>query len=293
MDKSAILGTLILFYAGAAGASDKDCKFTQIKADAKGDERVFSRCRSDDDCEVFASFTKKEVASYVDLVDKKNRTFTLVGLLATSMGGGVALQTTKAGGVVVTFAKQALQTFKAPLGQSGPPAAGLLKGIIAKEYGAKTAEVFSRSTYVTMGTGIGSLTVPNVRDKVSDLVTFVLNPVKEEYNPHLTGGSGPLAAACQDEEVAELLSLKKRIELHEDFERREAACNAISGPQATLCREEFERYKRVLRRQPSEDRIREILNGPSPTPAAPKAPIVPPARPPGQDPSELVGDALR
>lgn len=269
-----------------------ECRFPILKSEPKGEERVFSRCRSENDCEVFASFKKSDVDSYKDLIAQKNRLFTTTFLMSyfTGLGASVNLPRVAAGGgrILVKFPVEALKNlFKRDLSKS-PPLAGLLKEHIAREFGPKASSEFVRATYVGV-TGTPALSAPGVRDGV----TFILNPAHEDLNPHLVrGGSRSIhGEICQDDTVKEIEDIKKRAESHADLMARQAACDALPpGGEVASCREDLERYRRDQRLAPSRERIDRILGRTPPSPNLKPKEEQPKIRVPAAPPPVVISD---
>ncbi len=281
------------------------CKFPQIKVESKGEERIFTRCRSADDCETFAAFSKKDVGSYMRLIDQKDNLIDTAFTIATLPIGGVALTSTKIGRVLIQYTNQSVPTALRGLISLGktktPPPAGLMKDIITETYGARAGNLWAASGYIPhFFGGALSFTAPNIIEQAGKATTLALSPFREGKDPLVTGAeqnqAGTQGETCADTQIEKILDIKKRVESFEEMERRQAVCDGMSGPQAAGCREDLERYRRAERLAPSQERIRNILNGgtrapATPAPAAVPAPVVP--TPVAPSPSELIGEIVR
>lgn len=234
-----------------------ECKYRELRVDNQGDQRIFSRCRSSGDCEVFASFSKKDLENYSQLIQGTNNASAFLIVAATMVGGGMTSVGARAGRLILSYPKEAVKNLFSSLEAKTSPAAGLLKSMIEKEFpgrgGQYAANLFSKSTYIATFTGVGGLTLPSAAANVEKTVNIALDAVRVHENSVVSGKTLPVEGDCVDKLVNYVSDLKDRLENRQNFAVREQECLQMSlGPERARCREQLEKDRDAYRIQRQE-----------------------------------------
>jgi hypothetical protein len=226
------------------------CKYRAVKTEVKGDLRQIYKCKDAEaqDCELVGSLSKADMQTYSKAVDESRMVRVALLMAVTAPIGGATFSASKVGGMLVRFGKDAWKSFRAPLGTTQPPFAGLLKKHITETYSAKAAEIFSRSTYIAGAVPFGGafgLSTDSVRGKVSSLASnFSDKETGSEVAEKTLGADSqnlkPDANACADVGVKRLEDSIAVVKTHQATEETDAKCRAMSlGRERARCLEDY------------------------------------------------------